>query len=99
MTPTSISITPQTATRINKALAVLAIAAFAAAAITIFPSFGPSTAANAAPLASKGDRLNVAAAEPTCAEQNWPNLNSSCLRGSQSHLAVKPVRFVTADKL
>ncbi len=91
------SITPQTATRINKALAVLALVAFAGAALTAFPSFGPSTEANAAPLVIKSDRLNVAAAAPSCAEQNWPNFNASCLR-SPANSAVK-IRHVTTDKL
>ena len=95
MTPNSITITPQTASRINKVLAVLAIAAFAIAAVTIFPSFGPSTAANAAPVLIKADKL--ASTDPACAEQNWPNFNASCLR-TPSNAAIK-VRHVTTDKL
>ena len=90
--------TPQTAAQINKGLAALAIAAFVAAGITAYPSFGPSSEANAAPLVSKSDRLNVATATPSCAEQNWPNFNPSCLR-NPSHAAVKQVRLVTTDKL
>ena len=90
--------TPQTAAQINKGLAALAIAAFAAAALTLFPSFGPSTEANAAPMFSKGDRLNIATVAPlACAEQNWPNFNASCLR-TPSNSSIK-VRLVTTDKL
>lgn len=92
------TMTPQTAAQINKGLAALAIAAFVAAAVTVFPSFGPGTEANAAPLSAKGDRLNVANAAPlACAEQNWPNFNASCLR-TQSTSMVK-VRHITTDKL
>ena len=99
MTPQNATMTPRTAAVINKVLAALAIAAFAVAAITLFPSFGPSTAAKAAPIASKSDKLNVATADPTCAEQNWPNFNNSCLRRAESNTAVKQVRLVTTDKL
>jgi hypothetical protein len=99
MTPNTITITPQTASIINKSLAVLAIAAFAIAAVTIFPSFGPSTSANAAPIAVKADKQNVATADLVCSEQNWPNYNNSCLRRSESNTTVKQVRLVSTDKL
>lgn len=91
----STPIAPETASLINKGLAALAIAAFLAAAATIFPSFQPSTSANAALV--KADRFTAATANPMCAEQNWPNFNASCLR-DPSNVAVK-VRHVTTDKL
>ena len=96
MTTNSITITPQAASLINKVLAVLAIAAFAIAAVTMFPSFGPSTTANASPALIKADKL-ASAAPLACAEQNWPNFNASCLR-TQSTSMVK-VRHVTTDRL
>ena len=99
MTSTSKPIAPETAALINKGLAILAIAAFLAAAATVFPSFQPSAAANAIPIAMKADRLNIATADPVCAEQNWPNFNNSCLRRAESNTAVKQVRLVTTDRL
>ena len=93
MTP----IAPETAALINKGLAALAIAAFLAAAATIFPSFQPSTTANAAPV--KADKLSVATANPVCADQNWPNFNPSCLKRVDTNSAVKQVRTVSTDKL
>ena len=95
MTPNSLTITPRTASLINKALAGLAIAAFAIAAVTVFPSFGPNTEANAAPVLIKADKLVLA--DPTCAEQNWPNYNASCLHTPSN--AVVKVRHVTTDRL
>lgn len=95
MTPNNITIAPETASLINKALAGLAIAAFAIAATAVFPSFVPSTDANAAPALIKADKLVSAA--PACAEQNWPNFDPSCLRTPSN--AVVKVRHVTTDKL
>ena len=94
MMPTPIS--PETAALINKGLAILAIAAFLAAAATILPSFQPSPA-NASPVLIKADR--IATTDPTCAEQNWPNFNPSCLKRVDTNSAVKQVRHVTTDKL
>ena len=92
------TMTPQTAELVNKALAALAIAVFLAAAATVLPSFGPSANANAFP-AAKADKLKVATADPACTEQNWPNLKTSCLRRTESNTAVKQVRLISADKL
>ena len=102
MTPTSMmpkQIAPETAALINKALAALAIAAFLAAAATIFPSFQPSTAANATPAPAPVKAERIATADPACAEQNWPNFNPSCLRRAESNKAVGQVRLVTTDRL
>ena len=99
MTPQNVTMTPRPAALINKALAALAIAVYAVAAITLFPSFGPSTAAKVAPIVSKADGLNVATAAPACAEQNWPNFGKSCLYSTESNIAVKQVRTVSTDKL
>jgi hypothetical protein len=100
MTPTPMmpkQIAPETAALLYKGLAALAIAAFLIAAATIFPSFQPSTAANASPLLVKADRM--ASAYPSCAEQNWPNLNPSCLRSAETNKTVRQVRLITTDHL
>ena len=95
MTPNNMTIAPETASLINKALAGLAIAAFAIAATAVFPSFAPSTDANAAPALIKADKFVSAA--PACAEQNWPNFDPSCLRTPSN--AVVKVRHITTDRL
>lgn len=81
-----------------KALSALAIAAFIAAAVTILPSFAPPVAASVPQPLAKADRLPVFAANTSCASQNWPNIEASCLRRTNSKVGIQPVRRVTADR-
>ncbi|MBN9597685.1 MAG: hypothetical protein J0G36_20330 [Afipia sp.] len=81
-----------------KALSAVAIAVFAAAAVTILPSFAPPVAASAPLVLAKADRLPLLAPTPACASQNWPNIEAACLRRTNSKATIQPVRRVTADR-
>jgi hypothetical protein len=81
-----------------RALSVIAIAAFVAAAVAVLPGFAPKVEASVpAPLA-KGDRLDVHQVGLNCSEQTWPNIEASCLREAGSKMMVRGVRLVTADR-
>lgn len=82
----------------TKALAAATIAAFIAAAMTILPSFAPPVAASVPQALAKADRLPVSDANPSCAGQNWPNIDASCLRRTNSKAGIQQVRRVTADR-
>ncbi len=81
-----------------RALAAVAVATFVAAAVTIFPSFSPSATADMSQALAKADRLPIAATSPSCAAQNWPNIDEACLRRTNSRLGVQPVRRVSTDR-
>lgn len=76
-----------------KALSALTIAAFVAAALTVLPGFAPEVEAgvSTAPLA-KSDRLDLRS--DVCNQQNWPNFDTFCLRGSGSRRAIAPARII-----
>ena len=81
-----------------KALSAVAIAAFAAAALTILPGFAPQVEASVlAPLA-KGDRLDTHKVGGNCSQQAWPNFEASCLRVVGSKMLIREARLVTADR-
>lgn len=89
-----------------RALAAVTIAAFLAAAMTILPSFAPPLAVDPPQALAKADRLPVPAISPSCAAQNWPNIDASCLRRTKSGSGIVsdksnivPVRRVTADRV
>lgn len=81
-----------------KALSAVTIAAFAAAAMTILPSFAPPVEASVPQALTKTDRLPIRAVSTPCAGQNWPNIDVSCLRRSNSKATIQPVRVVTTDR-
>jgi hypothetical protein len=81
-----------------KTLSAIAIAAFAAAAITILPSFVPPVEASTPQPLAKSDRLTVRSVSPACAGQNWPNIDASCLRRTNSKTTIQPARIVTTDR-
>lgn len=81
-----------------RALAAAAIATFVATAITFFPSFAPSATADMPKALAKADRLPIAATSPSCATQNWPNIDEACLRRTNSRLGIQPVRRVSTDR-
>jgi len=81
-----------------RVLAAVTIAAFIAAAVTILPSFAPPVAASMPPALGKSDRLPIFAANPSCATQNWPNIDASCLRRTNSKAGVQQVRRVSTDR-
>ena len=81
-----------------KAIAAVTIAAFCAAAITLLPSFAPSVQASVPPSLTKTDRLPVQSLRAACAGQNWPNIDVSCLRRSNSNTTIQPVRVVSTER-
>lgn len=81
-----------------KALSAMAIAAFAAAAVTALPSFAPSVEAGVPHGPAKADRLPMRALNPACAGQHWPNIDAACLRQADSRASVTPVRTVSTDR-
>jgi hypothetical protein len=70
--------------------------ALLASAVVALPAFAPKVLANEGVALAKGDRLDIVHVEP-CAQQTWPNLMASCLRGDQD-IVVNEVRLVTAQR-
>ena len=76
-----------------KSLTALAIFGFLGAAVVALPGFAPRVEASEAVALAKADRLDVR----NCSQQHWPNFDT-CLRNSESGLAVLDVRLVTARR-
>jgi hypothetical protein len=81
-----------------KALSAVAIAAFAAAALTVLPGFAPQVEASVPHALAKGDRLDIHAVGTGCSQNAWPNFEASCLRIAGSKTAIRQARLVTADR-
>lgn len=81
-----------------KALSAVAIAAFIATALSVLPSFAPSVEASAPNTLAKADKLAIRQPGSACAEQNWPNIEASCLRRTDLKVPVSQVRLVTTDR-
>jgi hypothetical protein len=81
-----------------KALSVITIAAFIAAALTILPGFAPKVEASVPLALAKGDRLDIHTVGPSCSQKAWPNFEASCLRVAGSKIMIREARLVTADR-
>ena len=81
-----------------KALSVIAMAAFVAAALTILPGFAPQVEASIPQALAKGDRLDIRPVGSDCSQQAWPNFEASCLRVAGSKVMIRQARLVTADR-
>jgi hypothetical protein len=81
-----------------KALSAVAVAAFAAAALTILPGFAPQVEASVPGPLAKGDRLDIHQVGRNCSQRAWPNFEASCLRTAGSRIMVREARLVTADR-
>ena len=81
-----------------KALSVIAIAAFVAAALTILPGFAPKVEASVPLALAKSDRLDIHPVGRDCSRQAWPNFEASCLRVAGSKTLIRQARLVTADR-
>ena len=79
-----------------KSLSAFGILALLATAVVALPGFAPLVQASETVALAKGDRLDIVAVEP-CAEQTWPNLTPSCLRGVPN-AAIREARLVTAER-
>jgi hypothetical protein len=64
------------------------------AAVVALPGFAPRVEARETVALAKADRPDVR----NCSQQLWPNFDTSCLRSSESGLAVIDVRLVTARR-
>ena len=78
-----------------KALSAIAISAFVAAAVSLFPGFAPQLEAGEPVALQKGNRLDTHIVDRDCAKQTWPNFSAACLHGTGTKL--EP-RFVSADR-
>ena len=74
-----------------KSLTALAIFGLLGTAVVALPGFAPRVEASETVALAKADRLDVR----NCSQQVWPNFDASCLRGSESGLAIPEVRLVT----
>ena len=81
-----------------KALSVVAVAAFIAAALTVLPGFAPTVEASTPQALAKGDRLDIRPIGANCSEQAWPNFEVSCLRRVGTKTTVREARLVTAAR-
>ena len=81
-----------------KALSAVAIAAFVAAALAVFPGFAPQVEASVPHALAKGDRLDIRAVGRDCSQQAWPNFEASCLRVAGAKTMIRQARLVTADR-
>jgi hypothetical protein len=81
-----------------KALSAIAIAAFAAAALTVLPGFAPQVEARVPQALAKADRLDIHPAGRDCSQQAWPNFAASCLHVAGSKTMIREARLVTADR-
>jgi len=77
-----------------KSLTGLAIFGLLGTAVVALPGFAPRVEARETVALAKADRLDVR----NCSQQHWPNFDTSCLRSSESGLAVLDVRLVTARR-
>lgn len=80
-----------------KAISAVAIAAFIAAALTVLPGFAPKVEASEPVALAKADRLPIKSLNANCAQQSWPNIEASCLKGGNKAF-VREARLVTAER-
>jgi hypothetical protein len=81
-----------------KSLTALAIFGFLGAVVVALPGFAPRVEARETVALAKADRLDVRRVDRNCSQQVWPNFDASCLRSSESGLAMPEVRLVTARR-
>ena len=81
-----------------KALSVVTVAAFTAAAPTVLPGFAPTVEASVPQALAKADRLDIRVVGKDCSQQAWPNFEASCLRAAGSKMLIRDARLVSADR-
>jgi hypothetical protein len=81
-----------------KSLSALAIFALLGASVIALPGFAPRVEAGETVALAKADRLAIAPAIQSCADQIWPNLTASCLRRGEAAGLVQEARLVTARR-
>jgi hypothetical protein len=86
-----------------KTFTAIAVAAFAAAALTVLPGFAPQVEASVPHAFAKGDRLDIHTMGAGCSKKAWPNFEASCLRvagakNTSMNTSIREARLVTADR-
>jgi hypothetical protein len=81
-----------------KSLAALAIFALLGGSLAALPGVAPRVHANQTAALAKGDRLAIRPVPLNCSGQNWPNIETSCLRYAASGAVVREARLVTARR-
>ncbi|HKG99858.1 MAG TPA: hypothetical protein VKB08_03920 [Bradyrhizobium sp.] len=79
-----------------KSLAALAIFGLLGTAVVALPGFAPQVKASESVALAKGNRLEIRPVARTCAQQVWPNFETSCLHNAESRVMIREVRLVTA---
>jgi hypothetical protein len=77
-----------------KSLTALAIFSSLGVAVVALPGFAPQVEAGQTDALAKAYRTHVR----NCSQQLWPNFDTSCLRSSESGLAVLDARLVAARR-
>jgi hypothetical protein len=80
-----------------KSFSALALATLLGASVIALPVLAPKVEASEVAALSKGDRLQGRVLPPTCAEQVWPYVSTSCLR-STGGAPILEARLVTARR-
>jgi hypothetical protein len=75
-----------------KAFSAIAIAAFAATALTVLPGFAPEVEASVPAALTKSDRLDIRATAG-CVEAVWPDIPAACLRHAETGAPVQEARI------
>jgi hypothetical protein len=75
-----------------KALSAIALAAFAATALTVLPGFAPEVEASVPAALAKSDRLDIRATA-RCADAVWPDIPAACLRHADTGAPVQEARI------
>ncbi len=75
-----------------KVFSAIAIAAFAAAALTVLPGFAPQVEASVPVALAKGDRLAIQTTV-RCTDAVWPDIPAACLRRADTGAPVQEARI------
>lgn len=71
-----------------------------AAAIVSLPSLSAQVQANTPAPIAKADRADARPSDSTCAQQEWPYYETSCLRDARNPGGrARPVRVISIDRL
>lgn len=81
-----------------KSISAFAILALLGTSVMALAGFAPAVKTGEAVALSKADRLASPSVAGNCASQIWPDIPSSCLRDTESGVAVREARLVTAHR-
>jgi hypothetical protein len=81
-----------------KSFSALAVVLLLGSAVIALPVFAPKVEANELAALAKGDRLQLALPQMTCATQVWPHIAASCLRTADGTTKILEARLVTARR-